>query len=120
MGTRRPRPQRPWEAAPAPRWPREGAPGPGRGARGSGRAAPLGPGDAEDAPADDGDLPRGSLTEVLPAGLRYPEPCLLLFPSFCISLFPDEAARVTARQGASSVRCRAFSCSVLLVSATVH
>lgn len=47
----------------------------------SASAAPLGPGDEEDAPAgaaaDERDLPRGSLA----AGLRYPEPCLLLFPS---------------------------------------
>lgn len=49
-------------------------------------ATPLGPGDAEDAPAgaaadDEGDLRRGSLAEAVSAGLRYPEPCLLLFPS---------------------------------------
>lgn len=134
MGNRRPRGERPWEAALAPHWPRQGAPAPAAGPEVRGDPAgercrpplPLGPADAEDAPAgaaaDEGDLRRGSLAEAVSAGLRYPEPCLSAFPQpgFCISLFPDEAVRVTARQDASSVhRCPAF-CSVLLVSATVY
>lgn len=95
MGNGRPRPERPREAAPAPGG--STCPGgPARGAGESGRgalpgpgaaasAAPLGPADAEDAPAgaaeDEGELRRGSLAEALPAGLRCPEPCLPLFPS---------------------------------------